>query len=429
MARPAPGVQPPESKPNIYSASGTCTHSMGEHCLRTKTEPDQFLDQTLEADGFKFLVEQDRVDRCKQYVDKVRSLVGRLLVEAKLTTSLWHGVPGQSGTGDNVVLNRGQREIVVGDLKDGNGIVFAWTDPGEGQPRWMGGNAQLMSYGNAALEQYDFYGDWETVRLVIHQYSIGHYDEVVFTVEEMRAWAAWAKPREQLAHRLWLEGTDEEILANLNPSPKACEWCPVKSTCAKRAESIMSMFPVAPKLDTLHVTNAQLAEINEKADDVISFFQDARAESLRRALAGNKIPGWKSVPGRQGNRKLTDAEAAAKALKEGVEYTVTVQDDNDRPVQVRRYAEPLPLELLAKCYTKPELESPTALEKVLKSKAKSMWAALQQFVTRADGAHSLVRDYDQRPESTPMAADFALAPVQDEFSTKGTPPNWSEGLV
>ena len=373
---------------------------MAEHCLRTGLNAETaWAGKTVEADGFKFEVDAARIDRVQAYINSVWRDSDSPRVEVKLDTSNVLGVPGQGGTGDAVILDEAKGQIIVKDLKDGVGIVFAWRDPGEGKPRWMGANPQLMEYGAAALDQFSILADWLSVRLDIEQPRIDHFDSAVFSVKEVRAWVEHFAPMERLAHKLWLSGTDEEIRANLHPDPKACQWCPVKGSCSARGEAVLAEFPITPEANMLQVTDEQLAAILDRADDIENYFKAARATALQRALAGAKLPGWKAAQGREGNRKWGDDAAAEKLIAERLGDKPTLHDE---------------------CFTKPKLESPTELEKVLKKKAPDTWKDLQQHITRSAPGYSLVRDYDKRIAQAPNAVEFGL-------TTESTPA--SEGLI
>lgn len=395
----------PEQPATIDSASGTCTHMIAEQCLREKLDPESFLGKTMEVDGFTFTVDRDRVERVETYVNAIRHRVGRRMVEVRLDTSNVVGVPGQSGTGDCVIFNRTGREVEVHDLKDGVGKVFAWEDPGPDKPRWAGINPQLGEYGASALELADMLGEFDTVRLCIHQPRIQHYDEAVFTRDEIAAFVSYVRPLEQLAYRLWKDGTPTEVRQFLTPGETQCRWCPIRGECPARANEVLRLFPIAThaaEIDSMpdfakrpvaSLTEQQLADAMERVAEIEAWCRDVRTEALRRALAGRTVPGWKVVTGREGPRQFLDVKAAERVLSAGV------KDES----------------VLRECYTEPELRSPTQLEKVLKKKAKDAWVALQQFITRTAGAPTLVRDHDARPPlNTGSTVEFGLAPVGAE---------------
>lgn len=379
--------------PTVYAADGTATHTIGSECLTNNTQADEYIGRTLEADGFKFKVDADRAERAQTYIDRMRARVGRRMVEVRLDTSRVVGVPGQGGTGDCVVMNRAARQVEAHDLKDGQNMVHAWEDPGEGLPRWRGANPQLMEYLAAALELADLLGDFDSGLIAIHQPKIGWHDEAVFTRAEIEAWVAWARPREQLAYRLWESGTPEEIRANLTPHEKACKYCPIRGECPARANQVMDMFPVTvepanvplAKKPMHMLSEADIAYALERVDEISAWCRDIQAEALRRALAQRAIPGWKVVTGREGARSWTDEDVASQmctALDAEVKYAPT------------------------------KLKTPTQMETALKKLHKETWAALQPLIERKPGSPSLVRDHDGRaPLQLGGGVEFGLVPV------------------
>lgn len=340
----------------------------------------------LEADGFKFKVDAERIKRVQAHLDVVARLPGIHLREVRLDTSPIVGVPDQGGTGDNVVLDMDTRTISVVDLKDGFRLVYVnFADPDEH-------NEQCLEYGSAAMRQFDYVCDWEFLKVAISQPKMGHYDERTYTRAEVEAWVEKIRPLEQRAHQLWLTGTNEEIEAAKTPSAKACEWCPLSGNCTAQTRGVLDMFPTVPvphdppalsQIPVPGLSDDLLALAYGKLDEIATWMKAIAAEALRRGSDGT-LPGWKMVTGRKGNRKFTDA---AKAKE------IAVAAIGDAAL------------------TEPTLLGIPALQTAMKSEHPAEWELLEGLITQSDGSPTMVRDYDKRPALPPITVEFA--PVVD----------------
>jgi len=109
-----------------------------------------------------------------------------------------------------------------------------------------------------------------------------------------------------------------------NPSEHACRWCSHSGSCKALAEHNLaiaktdfkdianveeSTLPVPNEL-----SNEQLVQIKKASDLFKKWLKAVDAEALRRARAGDKLPGLKLVEGRK-NRKWQREEEALNLLK------------------------------------------------------------------------------------------------------------------
>lgn len=135
------------------------------------------------------------------------------------------------------------------------------------------------------------------------------------------------------------------------PSEKACRWCPAKSFCTERSKSLIqdveALNPLRtvdnkPMLPTSGVlTETQLAAIVRHGGDIKKWIDDAQAFALQLMRSGGKIPGFKLVTSRGGNRFWSDPIKVAKYL---LEDTILRKDE---------------------IYTEPKLVGPAAVEKLI----------------------------------------------------------------
>lgn len=358
---------------NEHAASGTCTHWLGQQLLVHGDMPENYLGKWLEFDGFRFKVDRDRCDRVHVYADNVmREPHDFMDVEVHLDTSPVLGVPGQGGTADIVMGHFETETLIVDDLKDGANLIYA--------PR----NKQLATYGAAALHKYDLVRNWAFIKVRIQQPRMEHFDEYTYTREELNDFMAEIAPAAQEAYRLYMSGTQQEIYDALTPGSPQCDYCLARGTCAKRTDQVLELFPVAgEEPEPLTLADDEVASALSRTDEIESWCRDIRAEALRRALAGRKLPGWKVVQGRQGNRKWIDEDKARTVLG------LALSDEQ--------------------LYEPRNICSPTVIEKILKkSKALDYEATIAPMVSRADGSLSIVPESAARAAVTVSSLEFGV---------------------
>jgi hypothetical protein len=361
-----------------FAAEGTAAHELAEDCLRKGTNAKEFLGrlfQIVSDDGletYEFVVDDDMAAYVQTYIDFVRreSLGADLLIEQKLSTLPVYGVEDQSGTADAVVLDHLTGTVTVIDLKYGRGLKVHAAS-----------NDQLRTYGLAALEEHDLAGDWEQVRMVIHQPRLDHISEEVLTVDELRAWGIEAAEAAQVAMLAHKADVDEcEANGWLRPSEKACQWCPAKAVCPALerfvGETCFDDLTLETVNDPTEDTAEDLGAKRALVSLVESWCKAVVAETDKRLELGQPVSGWKLVQGRRGARQWED-EAAAEdmlkkwRLKKDVMYTMKVV-------------------------------SPTQAEKIL---TPQRWEKAQELVVQKDGKPQAVPDSDPRPALEPTTFD------------------------
>lgn len=359
--------------PNEFSASGTLTHSIAQAMLaageRGVLAPPQYcVGNAHTVDGFKFTVDQDRLDRALIYVKAVQRDIDIVGVERWLDTSGVVGVPGQGGTADAITGNALTNQLSIHDLKDGANLVYA------------AGNRQLLIYGAAALQTYSFLRDWETLKVVIHQPRMHHYDEHVYTRDEVEREMVEVRHDAMESYRLYTTGTAAEIEAAMTPGESQCKYCPIRGKCPARTKAVLDLFPVTDNVDPMieFLNDAEVAAALARADEIENWCRDIRSEATNRVLSGKTLPGYKLVQGKKGARYWTNQEEALKML-------------------------PLMLDP-EQCYKPRELITPTAAEKLL----KGTYSAIADLVGQPSGSLSIARADDKRPAVTVSAAEFEV---------------------
>lgn len=384
-----------------YAAEGTAYHDISARVLDALGNGGPgyamcaaYVGVTIEADGYKFTIDEENAAYAQVYVDAIRRIPGEQFYEVRLDTSEIVGVPGQGGTGDAVTLDFENDTIHVDDLKFGRGeVVFAEN------------NEQLIQYGAAALRRFALLHDWKHLKLGIHQPRIGHYSEHTMCIERVEMWIAENRPKFQRAFELYQDPA-KLTLADFVPGDKQCRWCPIRGACTARTNNMLQQFPIsppAPKSVTTTLTDEALAAARSRVDDIEQWCSDIKAEAHTRAVhLGRKLPGWKVVDGKKGNRKL-DIEKPIKGLDGETDTTpkalidAMVGEDAYEPAHIKS-ASKLQTELEQKKHPKVDIRI-------------AVWAAIQPAISQAEGSKSLVRDDSPKQAVATPNLEFPIAPV------------------
>jgi hypothetical protein len=353
------GVQDPDKE---HSASGTCSHWLLQWALETGGDLDSWLGKEMtfgENPPFRFVIDEERLDRVRSCVNVINREPGTMLVEHRLDTTPVLGVPDQQGHSDiiklypeggvvkNEVLLRGV--LSVHDYKDGYLLVNAKD------------NTQGMIYLCAAMIEFSLIGNFEAFRFCIHQPKLHHYDEWTYTRAELEAFMALIRPVAKLAYDIYHEIVPFDSQQHLAPGEEQCTYCQVRGRCVARARRIMSMFE--PLIKRHELDDKSLGTVYAQLDEIESAITDFRSEALRRAKLGVIVDGQKLVYGNKGKRVWIDKKAVADLLT----YTLDPQ-------------------VLERLYEPREFVSPTQAEKIL----KDGYGAIKDLVTQSEPQLRLV---------------------------------------
>lgn len=409
-----------------YAAEGTVAHLVLTAALNQNTPAAEFIGMVFEADGFTFTVEEDmarHVQVCIDYVNDLKGADGILLVDQRVNYAKYLGVPEDQawGTADVIVL-RGD-EVIVVDFKYGMGVEVSAER-----------NRQMSLYALGALDMLESTMGEKPgrVRLAISQPRISvKPSEYDLSTADLEAWglgearsAACSVVNAQSEPPI-NEGQAEDWNGlYLRPGEKQCRFCPAKATCpALRAEVANTVFngtPADPDEFTadfggmtpkqqiaLHSGDANTSGVRlddedgrkwlsaclSKVDLIEDWCKAVRAEVERRLLAGEPIPGFKLVQGKQGNRAWSDAALAEKMLRE--QFRLPIEEAYDL-----------------------KLISPTTAEKLHKAGkiGPRQWSKAEALITRTAGKPHVAPTSDPRPalDIKPAADDFQ--PVTEDLA-------------
>lgn len=377
-----------ESLPKIntdteFSREGTAAHELAQWTLTDGAHRCDAYTGKITKNGWK--ITKDMAEDTQEYVDRIidYSEGHKLFVEKKVDISPYLDVPGQFGTSDAIIITADGEELIVCDLKFGRGI-----------PVYADGNEQMLLYALGAYHMYEMLGDFKRVRLVIHQPRIGNLSEWDCTVAELMAFAQTARKAAVQAVYLADKKDFKLVVPYLKPGEKQCQWCKAKAICpalGKAVEEVVGAefadLTLMNDVKPLIPNDPEALAIKMNAVDMIETFCSAlRAETERALLAGQAVPGWKIVQGKQGNRSWTDKDVVEDALKK---FRLKMEEMYNL-----------------------NLISPTDAEKLLKKDNPRRWQKLQEFIKRTEGKPSVAPASDKRP-----ALD--IKPVVDEFTDLG----------
>lgn len=384
---------PDSSSP--HARWGTACHELAAWCLEEKQDASSWAGRIVDAEGDKIEVTEEMVETAQAYVDYVRGLGGQLFVEQRLDFGRLIEQPNSFGTSDAVVVIEAPEgdELVIVDLKGGKGVpVFAENNP------------QLQFYALGAYDEFSLLYDIKRIRLVIVQPRVNSTSEWTISPEKLLAFAEGAKLtalRAQQNFDWYASGRLPKEKLPLTPSKEACKFCKAKATCpAALAETREVATEAAQAADFDDLTAEALTEgVKAAADDRLAYMMSKadllemvvkaiRAETERRLLAGQEVPGFKLVQGKRGARAWVNPEQAEEALKAMRLKTEQMYDM--------------------------KLISPTTAEKLHKAGAigPRQWAKVQELYAQSEGSAHVAPASDKRPA-------LSLSATADDFDVVG----------
>lgn len=364
----------PPQKPSAYAEEGTDAHALAELCLKEGKDPiaGKYFGRVI-SDALAKSVEitAEMADAVQIYLNVIREDMHNYGVSAKDLKvehkfHLSHVDPDAFGTNDAnlpVFLTK----LIVYDLKYGQGVAVEAEE-----------NKQAMYYALGAV-QGEYY---EEIEVVIVQPRAIHKDGPV---------RRWTITRAQLQEfedelKLKIQETKKKD-APLCPGNWCRKtFCPAMARCPAIKQEVESAAMIAfddykedPKpLSAEVMSDEQLTRVLHAMPRIEQWLKEVYAFAEAKANRGEKVPGFKLVRGREGNRKWKDETEVALAFGDT-------------------------------CYEKVVM-SPSKLEKIIKDKeAKSL---INKLTSRAEAKTTLVPDSDPREEVQPNASLAFSDPFQ-----------------
>lgn len=313
------------------------------------------------------LITADMIEQVRKYTDYCKAIIdvatyAKLEMRVNLTEVLHPGYEGVEtfGTADLVAVqelaNTDEHMLTIGDLKTGRHRVEAKE------------NKQLMLYALGVYRRLKRRYNITVVRLVIFQPYAGGASEWDISVEGLELFAKFAQKRALLALDAYFRGKKNLKPSDFRPSVDGCQWCRFSEQCAARTKTVNAVLAEELEDDfALELTPEQLVAEYEKLP-LLRQHIDKVEKAMAAALhSGKKVPGYKLVEGKMGNRAWKDAEKVA--------------------------------ELYGDKLTKEVLMSPTEAVKVIPEDE------LKDFITRKPGAPCVATTDDKRPEWNQVTED------------------------
>lgn len=306
------------------------------------------------------LITADMIEQVRKYTDYCKAIIdvatyAKLEMRVNLTEVLHPGYEGVEtfGTADLVAVqelaNTDEHMLVIGDLKTGRHRVEAKE------------NKQLMLYALGVYRRLKRRYNITTIRLVIFQPYAGGASEWDISVEGLELFAKFARKRALLALDAYSRGKKNLKESDFKPSVDGCQWCRFSEQCAARTKTVNAVLAEELEDDfALELTPEELVAEYEKLP-LLRQHIDKVEKAMAAALhSGKKVPGYKLVEGKMGNRAWKDAEKVT--------------------------------ELYGDKLTKEVLMTPTEAVKVVPEEE------LKDFITRKPGAPCITTADDKRPE-------------------------------
>ena len=306
------------------------------------------------------LITADMIEQVRKYTDYCKAIIdvatcAKLEMRVNLTEVLHPGYEGVEtfGTADLVAVqelaNTDEHMLIIGDLKTGRHRVEAKE------------NKQLMLYALGVYRRLKRRYNITTVRLVIFQPCAGGVSEWDISVEGLELFAKFAQKRALMALDAYFRGKKNLKASDFKPSVDGCQWCRFSEQCAARTKTVNAVLAEELEDDfALELTPEQLVAEYEKLP-LLRQHIDKVEKAMAAALhSGKKVPGYKLVEGRMGNRAWKDADAVFE------KYGTMLQ--------------------------KVVLMTPTEAVKVIPEEE------LKDFITRKPGAPCVATTDDKRPE-------------------------------
>lgn len=306
------------------------------------------------------LITADMIEQVRKYTDYCKPIIdvatyAKLEMRVNLTEVLHPGYEGVEtfGTADLVAVqelaNTDGHMLIIGDLKTGRHRVEAKE------------NKQLMLYALGVYRRLKRRYNITTVRLVIFQPYAGGASEWDISVEGLELFAKFAQKRALLALDAYFRGKKNLKASDFKPSVDGCQWCRFSEQCAARTETVNAVLSEELEDDfALELTPEQLVAEYEKLP-LLRQHIDKVEKTMAAALhSGKKVPGYKLVEGKMGNRSWADPDAV-----------------------IAKFGD--------KVMTK-SIMTPTAALKVIPEEE------LKNFITRKPGAPCVTTADDKRPE-------------------------------
>lgn len=262
---------------------GTLAHALGEYALKnevsTSDAPGEYPPEML-------TYVQQYVDYCLEHTGEKSWVEQRVNIHPYIYKGY--------GTADYITINGDTLHII--DLKYGQGLKVRAHD-----------NGQLYLYALCAWVSLKKHFK-HLRRVVVHiaQPRLDHFESAMLTEGELLAFGEYVR----VAADKCLQPN-----AELLPTEKACQWCPVKSNCLALYDHALNVVgnefqPVPPE----NLTDDHLRLVLDNKTLIASWLKSIEAHVKQRLEQGNNFDGYKLVEGTTRRKYTADAQEKVKEI-------------------------------------------------------------------------------------------------------------------
>lgn len=372
---------------SVFADEGTAAHQLSEHCLQTKTDPDEFLgmyvnlgvpeagmisDEPIGDRNFK--VDDEMVDGVQVYLDTCREVISRSSPDLEYAFEQWvdlSNIAGmEGGTADFAAYDPVTKRLTVADLKYGRGVA---VEPAE--------NTQLLCYALGVVNRYHNRGIG-AVELIVVQPRCPHSKGPV------RRWETDAVTLLEFEDTLATAALATEAPDAPLKAGEWCKFCKAEAVCPAKQARVLDItkaeFGPYDDAPTLPVVTAmspdEIGRILRLRHEIGSWLNRVDEFAHAEATHGRGPTGFKLVAKRATRKWQDEAGAAAALVDQG----------------------------LTDIWTEPKLLSPAKVEPKMPGKNKVERAkALEALTVKESSGSVLAPIEDPRPAIKAGVEEFA----------------------
>ena len=325
----------PQSESGPAAIDGTHSHTLLEHCIKNRVEPQSMVGEVLTDHEGEFKVEDGRAlrvtiatDYIKQRTDRSMGLA-RVISESRVDPFNLTGRTDLTGTIDVQIHDQFDELVELIDYKDGMADA------------WQSALLQMEQYAVGVLAQLEGGFHYKIVRMTVIQPKLALVGgeairSVDYPIEKVLGEVVQTIKAQAAA-------TDAPD-APLVPGEKQCKWCPAKGACSALANKALGVVnagldlsSAAAQQDPGAMSDDRIVAIMEAAPLMRQLLEGVEKEAQRRLDAGQQIAGLKLVKGK-GSRSwsLPEDQIAEKLVKMGVPKASVYKTSLVSPAQAEK---------------------------------------------------------------------------------------------
>ena len=321
----------------IEAAYGTVFHEFAALCIEFGLDPQGFVGDTTEVDGFGTMTfDQEMADSMLYGLDLIRAYMDcpgtKVIVERRVSLKNWVG-PGEFGTADCIVIDVQNRRIVVFDWKYGAGVPVSPVRNDQAMLYALG----AWSDHGAAMFEEEMWAAAEKEGVDLNPNDPWEDDiELVVVIEQPRAEGGgglWTTTVGDLLAEGALIHADakrtEDPAAPLVPGPDQCKFCLAGKAlvCPEKPKFLLKLAGsdfddlegdfiagIEPEIPSAF-TPEQRSQLLLHKSMFDKMFENLHKTAFNDAEKGRPVPGMKLVVGRAPARAWRDEAKAAVMLE------------------------------------------------------------------------------------------------------------------